>query len=71
MADGVLNPAGLPTTRPLMVPTPESKDRLTDCSLMSTLVSFGPKVSTPALDGLVQEQAHRQHGENHHHHQCD
>ena len=35
-----------------MDPEPENKDRLTDCRVTSTLVSFGPKVSMPLLMAL-------------------
>src|ERR1041385_3176558 len=49
MAEGVLKPAGLPTTRPLILPEPESSDRLTESSLISTLVTMGPTVSIPCL----------------------
>ena len=38
---------------------------------MSTLVSFGPKVSTPALDGPIQKQPDRHDGEDDDHDQCD
>src|ERR1043166_5744504 len=62
IADVVLNPSGLPTKRPLSLPEPESRRRLTDFNFTSTFVYFGPKLSTarftaPSRKRLIDRRA--------------
>ena len=49
IADGVLNPSGLPTVKPLTLPAPEKMDRLTRSTVTGPLVACGPAVSRPFL----------------------
>jgi len=50
---------GLPTSRPLIFPEPESRDMLTPSSLTSTLVILGPMVSTPRFTASSRKNGQR------------